>query len=67
MVEPHAKYSDTVRIAGDPPSPGSGVASMPAATDLVFLVSEETAPADDLGNLWRHHLVPGFVPVSDTL
>jgi len=29
------------RIAGD----------TPAATDLTFFVSEETAPADDLGNL----------------
>ena len=29
-----------------------------------FLVSEETTPADNLGNLRGHHLVPGFVPVA---
>jgi len=34
---------------------------------LTFLVSEETAAADDLGNLGWHHLVPGFVPLSDAL
>jgi len=32
-----------------------------------FLVSEETTPADNLGNLRGHHLVPGFVPRSDVL
>jgi hypothetical protein len=32
---------------------------------LPFPVSEETAPADDLGNLRRDHLVPGFVPTGD--
>ena len=32
-----------------------------------FLVSEETTPADNLGNLRGHHLVPGFVPRSDAL
>ena len=34
---------------------------------LTFLVSEETAPADDLGNLRWHHLVPAFVPGGDAL
>src|SRR5205823_307930 len=34
---------------------------------LTFLVSEETAPADDLGNLRRHHLVPAFVSGGDAL
>jgi hypothetical protein len=34
---------------------------------LTFLVTEETAPADDLGDLRGHHLVPGFVPLSDAL
>src|SRR5438445_2746918 len=34
---------------------------------LMFLVSEETAPADDLGNLRWHHLVPGFVSGGDAL
>jgi hypothetical protein len=33
----------------------------------VFLVSEETALADDLGDLRRDHLVPGFVAAGDTL
>jgi hypothetical protein len=40
-------------------------ADTPAATALVFLVAEEAAMADDLGNLRRDHLVPGFVAVSD--
>ena len=31
---------------------------------LTFLVSEETAPANDLGNLRRHHLVPVLSPVA---
>ena len=34
---------------------------------LAFLVSEETAAADDLGNLRGHHLVPAFVPGGDAL
>ena len=34
---------------------------------LMFLVSEETAPANDLGNLRRHHLIPAFVPGGDAL
>jgi hypothetical protein len=38
-----------------------------ASTALTFLVSEETALADDLGNLRRDHLVPGFVAAGDTL
>jgi hypothetical protein len=33
----------------------------------MFLVSEETALADELGDLWRDHLVPGFVAAGDTL
>jgi len=36
-----------------------------SAAPLPFLVAEETAPADDLGNLRRHHLVPGFVAAGD--
>ena len=32
---------------------------------LTFLVPEETAPANDLGNLRRHHMVPAFVPAGD--
>ena len=38
-----------------------------ASTALVFLVSEEAAAADDLGNLGWHHLVPAFVSGADTL
>src|SRR5439155_11664418 len=34
---------------------------------LMFLVSEETAPSNDLGDLRRHHLVPAFVSGSDAL
>jgi len=34
---------------------------------LTFLVSEEAAAADDLGNLRRHHLVPAFVSSGDAL
>ena len=34
---------------------------------LTFLVSEETAPANDLSNLRWHHLVPAFVPGGDAL
>jgi hypothetical protein len=37
------------------------------ALALTFLVAEETAPANDLGNLRRYHLVPAFVPGSDAL
>jgi hypothetical protein len=33
----------------------------------MFLVSEETAAADDLGNLRRYHLVPAFVRTGDAL
>ena len=35
------------------------------AAPLTFLVSEETAPADDLGDLRWDHLVPGFVAAGD--
>src|SRR5439155_24112142 len=34
---------------------------------FTLLVSEEAAPADDISNLRWHHLVPAFVPGSDTL
>src|SRR6266496_3882407 len=34
---------------------------------LAFLVSEETAPANDLSNLRWHHLVPAFVPARNAL
>src|SRR5438067_12552203 len=34
---------------------------------LSFLVSEETAAANDLGDLRRHHLVPAFVSGGDAL
>ena len=36
-----------------------------SAAPLPFLVAEETALADNLGNLRRHHLVPGFVAAGD--
>ena len=36
-----------------------------SAAPLPLLVAEETAPADNLGNLRRHHLVPGFVAAGD--
>jgi hypothetical protein len=49
------KHSCRYRIAGE----------TTAATALVFLVAEETAAADDLGNLRRDHVVPGFVAVSN--
>ena len=32
---------------------------------LMFLVSEETAAPDDVGNLRGDHLVPGFVAFGD--
>ena len=35
------------------------------APRLVFLISEEAAVADDLGNLRRDHLVPAFIAVSN--
>ena len=38
-----------------------------ATTSLVFLVSEEAAVADELGNLWWYGFVPGFVPAGDAL
>ena len=44
----------------------SNVADRADAT-LTFFVSEEAAPADDLGDLGWHHLVPGFVPGGDAL
>ena len=44
----------------------SNVADRADAT-LAFLVAEETTPANDLGNLRWHHLVPGFVSGGDAL
>ncbi len=34
---------------------------------LFLLISEEAAPANDLGNLRWHHLVPAFVSTGDAL
>src|SRR5215472_7454285 len=34
---------------------------------LLLLVAEKTAAADDLGNLRRNHLFPGFVTAADSL
>src|SRR5438046_10595256 len=55
MFEPYAKYNVSRRL----------YAASEAGRALMFLVSEKAAAADDVGNLRRHHLVPGFVALSD--
>ena len=39
----------------------------PDDASLTFLVSEETATADDVANFRWNHLVPAFVPACDPL
>ena len=57
--------SDEVSQCANPKHSYEFLQECSVAAPLPFLVAEETAPADDLGNLRRHHLVPGFVAAGD--
>ena len=56
IFEPYAKYNITAVDLNAAPEAGRA---------LMFLVSEKAAATDDVRNLWRHHLVPAFVAISD--
>src|SRR5205809_3772455 len=60
---PLSRYLRLTRSA----SSGQAPPPLQQCAGLTFLVSKETAPPDDLGNLGRDHLVPAFVSGGDVL